>query len=1049
MDIYLENLLKKIQTIKEYNFTKLYTFEAIRFRQGELAGADEVQYNDSQWEAFAIGDYWGGRDSICWFRIHFKIPESFSAKKIAAIIQPGKRFTFKGSEGGDLREYELLVYLNGQPLQSVDVRRNKILLWDKVTPGRKHILALEAFSGLEEHQHCFEQADLVAINEDVEDFYYNVKMAFETLLLTDKVHPENQRLFNILEQTLLMVDFLQPGKEEFYKSINKANEFIRKELYRESNHKDNHPTVVCVGHSHLDIAWMWQTKHSRRKAARTFSNALRLMELYPEYRFIQSQPQLYKYIQDLYPAIFKRVKAKVKSGQWEVSGGMWVEPDTNIPGGESLVRQFLYGKRYFEKEFGGDNNVVWIPDAFGFCYSLPQIIRKSGMKYFMTTKISWSQFVKIPYHTFYWEGLDGTRILTHFISSPDPRGWDDYSVDLTPQSIQGCWDNYKQKRKNNEILLSFGWGDGGGGPLRDMLENSKRMGYLNDVLPNHKLGRVEDFFSDLENRVTDLPVWNDELYLQLHRGCYTSQAWIKRKNRLCEILYHDAELFCAINYLRSGCYPQNELNQGWELILLNQFHDILPGSSIPEVYEDSRKEYEQIESIGHKSLTDALQSICSINNSDAVHNKIAVFNSLSWTRSDAVIIPSLDDDEYWVVLDDKGRELPSQMLNNSTEIMVYLKDVPSMGYRFFEIRKSSSAPGNASNLIITNQKLENQFFIIRLDSEGLITSIYDKRFDREIVEQDKRANVLQIFEDRPIRNNAWDIDIFYQDKCLELSALEQIEVIEKGPVRGGITLKRKYLESEIRQNIYIYDSIPRIDFYTEVDWRQHETLLKVAFPVHIHSNKATYEIPYGNIERPTHWNTEWDMARFEVPAQKWADLSEADYGVSLLNDCKYGYDIKENVIRLTLIKSAIEPDPNADSGQHVFTYSLFPHQGDWRSGNTVREAYRLNVPLLSSPGSNETDLNHDYFSFVKVNSNNIIIESVKKAEDGAGIVVRLYEFHNQRGKAELEFAYPLKKAYECNLLEKEKKVLRFSNNKIVFFIEPYEIKTFILDFNKQ
>ncbi|NOY59049.1 MAG: alpha-mannosidase, partial [Calditrichaeota bacterium] len=343
--------------------------------------------------------------------------------------------------------------------------------------------------------------------------------------------------------------------------------------------------------------------------------------------------------------------------------------------------------------------------------------------------------------------------------------------------------------------------------------------------------------------------------------------------------------------------------------------------------------------------------------------------------------------------------------------------------------------------------LENQFFKIELDENGRIISIYDKQHDREIIEKGQAANVLQIFEDRPLRNNAWDIDIFYQDKCLDLDEAEEIKVVEEGPVRGGLFIKRKFGDSTIHQTISIYNNVPRIDFETKVDWQQHQTLLKVAFPVNIHANHATYEIPYGNIERPTHWNTDWDKGKFEVPAQKWADLSEGDYGVSLLNDCKYGYDIKDNVIRLTLIKSAIDPDPNADIGHHEFCYSLFPHKGNWQEGRVVQAAYELNYPLLrKNIFISENAGLPDKFSFAGINRENIIIETVKKAEDDDRIIIRVYEAYNQRGEAEMEFAWPIKSAAECNLLEKDEQPLDFSGNKIHFNFKPYEIKTFSVIF---
>ena len=1042
MDIRIENLRKKIQTIGNHIYRKIAEIENIRYRQGEIAGAERPDFDDRDWEPFAVGQSWGGRDVIGWFRMPLEIPQTIEDGRLAAIIQPGRRFHFRGSEGGDLREYELLVYLDGEPLQSVDVRRNEIPLWDRVLPGEAHVLAIEAFSGLETHRHRFEQADLVAVRPEVEDFYYNSKNAFDTILAAGADDAHVPRLTRVLEQALRHVDFLAEGSEEFYRTIREANEFLKREVYAERSDDPERPQVLGLGHAHLDVAWLWQVKHSVRKAARTFANALRLMELYPDYHFLQSQPQLYKYVQQRYPSLFERMKARIASGQWEATGGLWVEADCNLPGGESLVRQFLFGQRYFKKELGVDPKVVWLPDGFGFSYALPQIILKSGLRYFMTTKLSWSQFTKMPHDTFWWEGVDGSRVLVHMITTPDPRGWNDYSVDLDPEHVLTCWTNYKQKKDNQEVLMSYGWGDGGGGPTRSMQENARRLPYLKS-LPRFRQGRAEDFFADLERRAARLPTWNDELYLQFHRGCYTSQARIKRHNRRSEVLFHDAELLAAIGFLHGGRYPAEELNRAWELILLNQFHDILPGSSIPEVYQDCDRDYREIFTVGRRHRDEAIRAIANQVVEESDEDTLFVFNPLAWPRDDVLRLPLPKRKFDFLVLDD-GEPVPQQLASDGKTLLLHLSNLPSMGYRTFPLAPGAATASFDTSIRVSTRRLENRFFRIDLDENGLITSLFDKRAEREVLAEGEVGNLLQVFEDRPLRNDAWDIDIFYQDKCLNLADAEEIRVIEEGPVRGGVLLRRKFRDSVIEQRLFIYDRIPRIDFETEVDWHQHQTLLKVAFPVQIHANRATYEIQFGAIERPTHWNTAWDWGRFEVPAQKWADLSEGDYGVSLLNDCKYGYDIKGHVMRLTLIKSAIDPDPNADVGQHRFCYSLWPHQGDWRAGGTVRSAYELNDALIPFLTRGRANGDAASYSFVRADREDVVIDTVKKEEEGDGIVVRLYEAHNQRDQVTLTFAHELVRAFETNLLEQERSELAFEGRQLRFYIKPFEIKTFIV-----
>ena len=1034
----LDYIAKKINSLKAHIYTVQTPLTDIRISPENTYSAEAIDYDDSQWKTFSVGKSWGGEDKTCWFRIRFNIPDKMPGKP-AVILQPGKRFFFKSSEGGDLREYELLVYLNSLPLQSIDVRRNVIPLWDIDNLEEHNVLAVEAFSGLEQHQHIFEQVDLVAVRENVEKLYYHCKNIYDSILICRPENPQHSFLLNVLRETLKIVDFLNEGNSVFIDSVDQAIQYVENKVF-ETNIKTLHrPTVFCTGHAHIDIAWMWQIKHSKKKAARTFANALRLMSLYPEYRFIQSQPQLYKYVQQQYPYIFDQIRKKVATGQWEAEGGMWVEPDCNLPSGESLVRQFLFGKRYFKKEFGIDSKIMWIPDAFGFCYSLPQIMLKSGIKYFMTTKLSWSQFIKIPYDTFWWQGVDGSRILTHFITTPDPRGWNDYSVDLSADNLNNCWENYRQKQQNDNVLMSYGWGDGGGGPVPEMMENSRRLKAI-QCLPQQKNTTVREFFNVLEENAGNFPVWNEELYLQFHRGCYTSQAAVKRANRKAELLLRQIELFSAINLLNGAEYPQEEINNLWELVLLNQFHDILPGSSIPQVYKDCDADYNQIFSKGQEILQKAQQDIVRLK-AGHVSDKtvLTAFNSLCWERAAIVRCPMFESqDEDFHITDTSGNSLPVQFDKYANTFYFYTSSLPAMGIQSFYI-KNGTKKDTLSSLKISQHLMENRFFEIQLDNCGNITSIFDKRINRQVLQTGKSGNVFQLFEDRPARNNAWDIDIFYDEKHQDVLNLTKIKVIEEGPVRAGILVKRTFLNSTITQRIYIYDQIPRIDFETIVNWNQHQTLLKVAFPVDIHSNKAVYEIPFGTIERPTHKNTNWDYGRFEVPAQKWADLSEEGYGVSLLNDCKYGYDIHENTIRLTLIKSGIAPDPNADIGIHYFNYSLVPHTGSWKDGHIVKMAHEFNdeikcVKFVATPSITD-------FSFFQIDTDHVIIDTIKKAEDDNNIIIRVYETYNKRGKVKINCFKNITRVVECNLMEEETGPVEFNDQSFWFQINPYEIKT--------
>jgi alpha-mannosidase len=859
-------------------------------------------------------------------------------------------------------------------------------------------------------------------------------VAFESAKVMDPNTREHVTIINILDQATNLLDFSEQAKgDKFYASAAKAHEYIKSELYDEYHaHPDFAPTLHATGHAHIDTAWLWRLSHTHQKVARTFTNALALMDQYPEYHFSASQPQQYAYLKQDYPEIFERVKAAVARGQWEPVGAMWVESDCNVVSGESLVRQFLYGQRFFEREFGKRSNVVWLPDVFGYSAAFPQIIKKAGMKYFMTIKIFWNEINKPPYQTFEWEGIDGTSVLTHF----SPLG--DYNAAMTPEQWHKNWNNYKQKHLNDSALYIYGYGDGGGGPTRQMLERADRAKNFPGT-PKIKLTTNEAFFEDLERQVDgnrQLPRWVGELYLEHHRGTYTSQARNKRFNRQSEILLQTAEQLASIANLHTGAaYPQAELTTAWELTLLNQFHDIIPGSSIHAVYEDSWKDYEKIIATGKDAADSAIGTIAA--NIDAVGGDVVLYNPLSWTRSDVAELPRGLNLAGQNITDFDGAELT----------LIQLPELPAIGYK---VLSNAAAPAETGELNATDHKIENKFFVLAFDNNGEIDSIFDKSANREIIDQSSpfKGNALLTFEDKPINYDAWNIDIFYQDKMTHITNLDSIEVIEQGPLRATVEIKRSFgTGSKIAQRISLHRDLARIDIATDIEWQERQTLLKAAFPVTIHSPKATYDIQFGNVERPTHWNTSWDWAQFEVCGHKWADLSEGDYGVSLLSDSRYGWDIKGNVMRLTLLKGAISPDPDADRGRHKFSYSLYPHAGSWRQAETVQRAHEFNIPVqYAVAGADTAPTLSNEFSLLAVDAKNIIVETVKKAEDDDALIVRLYETYGQRGTAELKFSSVLKSAVEVNLMEEPDENLsddiKVEGDKITFNYRPYDIRTF-------
>jgi alpha-mannosidase len=999
---------------------------------------DERSIPDFTQEAlqpFDIGDNWGGPDEWRWFFASCTIPSEWEGQQVALYF-------FFGREGEwEALASEALLYVNGKPVQGLDTRHQEVELPAEYVVGGKRLdLAIKAFTGLNQKKGAFSEAKLVKINPATEESYYLLRNAFRAALTLDRKDPVFVKVAGFLDLALQEIDYRKPGTPAFYASVAKALAGLKENLATIPA-SPLRPTVVGVGHSHIDVAWLWRLLHTREKCSRTFTTALRLMEQYPEFVFIQSQAQLYKYIKEDYPEIYSQIKRQAAADKWEVNGGMWVEADCNVTSGESLVRQFLFGTRFFEKEFGAKSNVLWLPDVFGYSWALPQIIKKSGIDYFMTTKISWNQFNRFPYDTFLWRGIDGTEVLTHYITTknrPEDRAYT-YNGFTDAEVVQGVWDNYQQKDINDLLLSAYGWGDGGGGVTKEMLENVRAVQQLN-FMPEYRLGKAGDFFEELDVAVSNnprLPIWHGELYFELHRGTYTSQGRQKRANRKSEFLLANAELYGSLAHalVPGFSYPQAKLNEAWELVLVNQFHDIIPGSSIGPVYVDSQKQYAEVKDIGDSVLEEATQAL--VSQMEVAAGELVVFNPLSWERSDLVLAPWQDDLDGAVVVDDDGNRSPIQKteFEGEPKAIFWVHKAPAKGYKVLKVEKATTPK---PTMTITTSSMENDFFQLTLDEYGRLSRLYDKSNQREILAPGMMGNVLIAFEDKPVNWDAWDIDIFYQEKSWEVTDLRSAKILENGPEKAVIGLEWRFMDSTIEQKLILYQRIPRVDFETKVDWHEHQTLLKVAFPVDVYTSKAAYDIQFGNVERPTHWNTSWDWARFEVVGHKWADLSQRDYGISLLNDCKYGHDIKDNVIRLTLIKSGIQPDPNADQGLHRFTYSLYPHSGDWYQGQTVPEAYSLNNPLwaIPAPAAGTGQLPR-IFGLVGDLGEGVVLETVKKAEDTDGLILRFYEYGGGEVTANVKPNLPANKLSMTDLMERP--LGETIDDKLTF--TPYEIHT--------
>ena len=898
-------------------------------------------------------------------------------------------------------------------------------------------------------------SSLKVLDRKTEKYYYDLEVPYQSARL---LNTEDQAYITIIQavnESLNLLDMRKEGSKEYYESLEKAQEYITKEFYEKYCDGEKSPIIYCVGHTHIDCAWLWTLRVTEDKAVRSFSTVLELMKEYPEYVFMSSQPQLYKYVKKNAPDVYEQIKERVKEGRWEPDGGMFVEADCNIASGEALVRQFVHGQKFFKEEFGVDNEILWLPDVFGYSAALPQILQKCGIPYFMTTKISWNEFNKMPYDTFEWEGIDGSRVLTHFVPTRDynkaaveggteTEHFTTYNGYINPSQMKGAWARYSQKYLNEEVLCSFGFGDGGGGPTKDMLENQRRLAKGLPGMPRTKMSTAKEFFHVLDKHVTDkkyLPTWVGELYLEYHRGTYTSMARNKKFNRKAEFAYQNEEMYAMLDaQTAGGAYPEKELHEGWEVILRNQFHDILPGSSIKEVYDDSKAEYEGIFA-ENKALTDATLAHIAAGVKAPKHslvvynpNSAAAYDLVTFTVPEGMGEPAVYDGET---------KLAVQKTADGTYVF-FAAGVPGKGYKTYIVKEE--AADTTPSMEVSTEVMENEYFKVEYNEKGQFAKIYDKKADRDILKPGKAGNVIVSYEDRPHNYDAWDVNNYYTEKSWDIDQVSAMEVVENGPVRACVKVERKYLDSTITQFIYLYHDIPRIDIKNVIDWKEHQIFVKDYFPIDVHTNEATFDIQYGNVKRDTHDNTSWDFAKFEVCHHKWMDVSEDGYGVSMLNDCKYGVGVRNGVIGMSMLKSAIHPNPEADKELHEFTYSIYPHQGGWREAGTVKQAYQINNPLTYSWKENEGGTLAPEYSLVSSDQDNAVIEVVKKAEDSDAVIIRLYECYNRRTPVTLIFGKELTSVVECNMMEEGADPVEFTGNQATFEMKPYEIKTLKVTF---
>lgn len=954
---------------------------------------DRISYDEAQklkYRPAKLGDQFGPLWATYWFKLDVKVPKEWAGKRVDLLW---------------ISWSEATLWMGGKSIQGLNWthgERPEATIVQRAKGGESMELQVEMACNMkfgQWHEKKFTHAspfildkcEIGAFDPAVWELYWDLWVLQN---LESEMAKENSTADASWAGELLSE--LNRFANEFDlddRSTWRSSHAILKKLYQRKN-ADRVHQVSAVGHAHIDTAWLWPLAETHRKCERTFSTQTRYMDEYPEFIFACSQAYQYDVIQKRNPDLYRRIKAKVKSGQFVPVGGTWIEPDCNIPNGESLVRQFLTGQAYFQKEFGIQCKEFWNPDVFGYNGQLPQIMKLAGITRFLTQKLSWNRFNKPHHHTFTWQGIDGSEVLAHFPPA------DTYNSEANVQELRKNAKDYKDHDRSQYSYMLFGYGDGGGGPVKRQIETLRRAKNLQG-LPRTQIRSSDEFFTLLENDITDRPRLIGELYVEYHRGTYTTQAATKRGNRKSEFLLHDVEflstLISSASKNRAFKYPAADIDELWKLILLNQFHDILPGSSITLVYDDAKKHYAEIEERGSALREDALRALTT-EKGDATP-----INTTSFARAEVATAP------------------------NGKPVFI---EAGSYG-----IGRIVDSPDKVS---VTKSKagivMENAHLRAMISNAGRVMSLIEKSTGRESLTAP--GNAFKLYEDLPTAWDAWDIDPFHLETEKDVDEVNLAAAKLVSPLRGEATFDAKIgMKSKMKLVVRLDADSRRLEFHCDVDWQEDHKFLKVAFPANVRAMNATYEMQFGNVERPTHYNTMYDLARFEVPFHKWTDLSEHGFGVAILSESKYGFATFDNVMRMSLLRSTKNPDQVADLGRQRFSYAIMPHAGGWREAGVVAESYKFNSPILFAPGKVAER------SFASVDTPNLLIDTIKRAEDGDGVILRLYECHGARGIARLSVDLPIRSAESCNILEQPLSKLKAKAGTIEIAYTPYKIIT--------
>lgn len=1027
----------------------------IRYFAGQNPNGASVGLDDSGWQTIQL-PYKASADPI-WLRKWIEIP-----KTIDGYDPTGAKIWLREPTHGNVA-----VYLDGKRIARGE-DMEPLILFNSAKPGDKALLAIELdktatpknLRGMELHM------DFAPGRPNPQDLHDEFISA---ALLLPSLAPNPGSARQVLEQAITAVDLkalYAANQQAFDASLRKAQSILdtQKPILQQA-------TFHLTGNSHIDAAWLWPWTETVDVVHRTFGTAAQLMEEYPTYTFTQSAVQYNEWMAEKYPTLNAAIKQRIQEGRWEVVGGMWVEPDLNMPDGESLARQILIGKRVFKQLYGVDVRIGWNPDSFGYNWQLPQIYKKSGIDYFVTQKMSWNDTNKLPLKLFWWESPDGSKVLTYF---PDGYG----NTNFSPYRLSNDLAHARTLNPGlTDMLDLYGVGDHGGGPTRSLLDEGLKHMQSNEVYPKMKFGTAQSYFNEIEPHIWDnspvwnyrtvaagetqlpappagkitVPTWDDELYLEFHRGVFTTQSNHKRNMRESEERMLNAEKYASLAWLDGDPYPAGELTDGWKKVLFNQFHDLAAGSGIGIIYKDAQTDYDQVHLATDEISTKALHTISEFANtrsSVAGSVPLMIFNPLGWERSGwveaDVQMPTPETNVS--VLDSEGRVLPSEVLSENREtysyhLLILAKDIPSLGYEVVHVVPEKRA--FESDLKVHGTTMENTALKITVDPQtGCITSLYDKRSKFESLAANSCGNELITFRDKPKMFDAWNIDADFEKYATKLDKPASVEVVEQNKARAVIRVTHNWQSSKFVQDIVLYDGADQVNVVNDIDWHETHVLLKAAFDLAASSPEATYEIPYGTIERPTTRNNSWESAKFEVPAIRWADLGDGQHGFSLINESKYGYDAKGHTLRLSLLRSPTDPDPNADRGHHHFSYALYPHAGDWKQALTVRHGYEFNYKLVSMQVPAHFGSLSARNSFIKPEEQNIVLTAVKKAEDSNALILRFYEWAGKDGTVHIQIPKGATSAELTNLLEDQHgATVPIDGNMIAVPTHPYEIVT--------